>query len=98
MLKTGIGGLLAGIIYKIFKNKNEHLGVLLASIILPIANTLIFLFGVFLFFVPVYLNIAPNDSNVIVFIITSTLTINFLIELLVNILLSSTVYRLIKIN
>lgn len=97
-LKTGIGGLLAGVVYSIFKKKNEHLGVFFASIILPITNTLIFLLGVFLFFIPVYLNIAPNGSNVIVFIITSTLTINFLIELLINILLSSTIYRIIKIN
>ena len=98
LLKTGIGGLLSGYIYRLLKMKKEYLGVLLSAIILPITNTAIFLLGVFIYFMPVYLNIAPEGSNIVSFIITSTLTINFLIELIVNVLLSSTIYRVIKMN
>ena len=98
ILKTGIGGLLSGYVYQLLKRKNEYLGVILSSIVLPITNTVIFLIGVFCFFMPVYLNLAPEGSNIVSFIITSTLTINFLIELIVNIALSSTIYRIIRIG
>ena len=47
VLKTGVGGFLAGIFYNILKNKSQYLGAFVASITLPIINTLIFLIGVF---------------------------------------------------
>ena len=95
LLKTGIGGLVSGYIYKLLKNKNDTLAVLLSSIALPIINTLIFMIGVLLFFIPVYMDLAEGE-NVVKYVILSTLTINFLIEFLVNIILSSSIHRVIK--
>lgn len=95
LLKTGIGGLVSGYIYRFLKNKNDALAVLLAAIALPIINTLIFILGVVLFFIPVYMNLA-GGKNVITYIFISTFTTNFLIEFLVNIVLSSSIHRVIK--
>ena len=88
LLKTGIGGLLSGVFYNLFKNKNELLAVFFASLILPIVNTTIFIIGVVLFFMPIY----GNFIN----LIKGVLTINFLIEFIINLILSPTVFRIIK--
>ena len=98
LVKTGVGGYVSGLVYSLFKTRNQSLGVLLASIALPIVNTSIFLLGVFGFFVPVYISIQGSSEHIFKFIILSTLTINFLIEFIVNILLSSSIYRIIKIK
>lgn len=95
LVKTGLAGYLSGILFKLLKSKNDLFAVIVASLIVPVVNTLIFLGGVFLFFIPVYANLA-KDNNVIVFIITSILTINFLIEFIVNLVLSPSIYRVIK--
>lgn len=96
LMKTGLGGLISGYIYKTIKLKNEFIAVILSTLVLPLVNTSIFLIGVFLFFIPVYANLANNTMNVATFIITSTLTINFLIEFIVNLVLSPTIYRVLK--
>lgn len=98
LVKTGLGGALCGVVYNLLKKKNEYVSVLLSSITLPIVNTGIFLLGVFLFFIPPYEKIMGEGDNVISFILYSTLTINFLIEFILNILLSSTIYRVIKLK
>jgi len=95
LLKTGLGGLVSGYIYKLLKNKNDLVAVIIASLVLPIVNTGLFLIGVFAFFIPVYVNLANSDVNVIKFILTMTLSINFLIEFCVNLVLSPTIHRII---
>ena len=57
-------------------------------LILPIVNTTIFIIGVVLFFMPIY----GNFIN----LIKGVLTINFLIEFIINLILSPTVFRIIK--
>ena len=50
LLKSSLAGLVAAIIYQLIKKKNEHVAVILAVIIVPIVNTLIFIIGSLLFF------------------------------------------------
>ena len=96
LLKTGLGGLVSGYVYKLLKNKNDLVAVVLASLALPIVNTGLFLAFVFLFYIPVYVDLAGTSQNIINFIIKSTLTINFLIEFILNLILSPTIHRFIK--
>lgn len=88
LLKTGIGGFVSGVFYNLFKNKNELVAVFIAALVLPIVNTGIFILGVVLFFMPVY----GNFIN----LIKGVLTVNFLIEFIINLVLSPTIFRIIK--
>ena len=45
LLKTGLAGLISGLIYKVFEKKHLIAGIVLASIIVPIINTGIFALG-----------------------------------------------------
>ncbi len=89
LLKTGLAGLLAGLIFKILKGKKEFLGTVLASILIPIINTGIFILGVLVFFLSVY-----GDATTL---ITGVLTLNFLIEFLSIAIISPVIYRVVKI-
>lgn len=88
LLKTGLGGFMSGVFYRLFKDKNDLLAAFMASLILPIVNTGIFILGVVLFFMPIY--------GSFINLIKLVLTFNFLIEFLVNLVLSPTVHRIIK--
>ena len=43
LLKSGLAGFISGVIFQLSKNKNEHFAVILATIIVPIINTSIFI-------------------------------------------------------
>lgn len=90
VLKTGIGGLVSGYIYQLFKNKNDIIGVGISAFISPILNTGIYICGVLLFFMEVY-------GNSVSALIVGTLTINFLIEIIVMVILVPMFERILKI-
>ncbi len=86
LLKSGLAGLAAGFIYKALKNKNHHLGVVLATICVPVINTSLFIIGSLLFF-----NGAFGE------LISLFVAANFIIEFILNILLSPAIYYIVNI-
>lgn len=97
LLKTGIAGLLAGFIYKALNNKNALLAVILASLTVPIINTGLYLLAVYIFYIPAFEAVLETGTNVYLYVITATFTFNFLIEFLLNSILSPVLHRLIVI-
>jgi thiamine transporter ThiT len=89
LLKTSVAGLLAGFTFLPFKKKNKNilLGSILASLIVPICNTLIFSIGALLFF-----------SWNIKMILLTIISINFLFEIIVSAALSPTVYKIYEFS
>lgn len=90
ILKTGLAGLASGYIYRALSKKNSLLGVGISSIISPIINTGIYICGVLIFFLEVY-------GNSVSALIVGTLTINFLIEIVVMAILVPIFERILKI-
>ena len=86
LLKTGLAGLFAGLIYQLLKNKNEHLGVILATILVPLVNTSIFVVGAVSFF-----------GEIIGDLLAGILTLNFVIEFVINLLLAPSIYYVVKV-
>ena len=85
LLKSGLAGLLSGLIYNLIKNKNEIVAVLVSSLMIPIINTSIYVLGIYLFFsYEFFIAVLPS-------------LLNFIIELAVSFLLSPTVYYLLKV-
>ena len=87
-------GFFPALIYKLLKNVNQTVASAVAAIISPIANTGVFLLGCVLFFIP---TLIEWYGNVTAFLVT-IFSFNFLIEMVLNIVLTPVIIRLIKIK
>ncbi len=95
MLKGTVAGFLAGLMYQLIAPKNQLLGVMIAALISPIANTGIFIIGMLLFFRETLASWA-GGSDLLTYIIMGLTGVNFLIELGVNMVLSPIVVKIIE--
>ena len=96
MLK-GIGcGFVAGLVYKLFSKRNAYIAMLLAAIVCPIVNTGIFLLGMYLFFMDV-LAVWANGSDIAGYVVSGIILINFVPELVLNVVVSPASQRIIHV-
>ena len=114
ILKGTLAGLVAGIVYDlfrkwalVFKNLDTekeswqiNIGVVLAAIICPVVNTGIFLLGCTVFFLPTIREwgAAAGYSNVGAYMLYGFVGGNFLFELLFNLILSPTIVQIIRLG
>ena len=99
MVKGIAAGLVAGLVYKLFEKKNRYLAVIAAAIVCPIVNTGIFIVGCFLFFIDtVKSGAAGAGMSVGAYLIIFFVGLNFVFELLTNIILSPAIVKLLNIR
>ena len=100
LLKGTVSGIAAAATYKLLEKKNKYLAVFASAIICPLTNTGVFLLGCFTFFMDTIR--AWGDGlgyhNAFAYILLGMIGINFIIELVLNVILSPAVIRLIKIK
>lgn len=89
--KSTVAGIIAGLIYNALRKKNEVIGVVTASISVPLINTGLFALGCVVFFMPTLREWA-GGSDAIGFLFLTLIGVNFIIEFLVNSILSPTIY------
>lgn len=89
--KSTVAGIVAGLIYNALRKKNEVIGVVTASISVPLINTGLFALGCVVFFMPTLREWA-GGSDAIGFLFLTLIGVNFIIEFLVNSILSPTIY------
>lgn len=97
IVKGAAAGLCAGAVYKLVSGKSILAGVLVAAVVCPVVNTGLFIIGMLAFFFDT-LTAWAGGTALINYIIVGIVGINFIIELLVNLLLSSGIARIIKIG
>ncbi len=85
-------GVFPALVFKLFKKTNKTFASAVAAIISPIANTGVFLLGCVVFFIP---TLIEWYGNVAAFLVT-IFSFNFLIELVLNIVLTPVIIRLIN--
>lgn len=95
LLKTGLAGLISGLIFKLFKKVNYSFAVILSSILIPIVNTGFFTGCVFLFFYDLLLK--GQGANAFVYFCLTIVGWNFIFELLVSSILSPTLIHVTKV-
>ncbi len=95
IVKTTAAGLLSGIAYQILSKKNEIVAIFVASAIVPVVNTALFIVGCLLMTNSVYA--MAGTQNVLIFICVSLVTFNFFIELAINLIVAPTLNRVLKI-
>ena len=101
--KGTMAGFVPGIIYNLIKgkkaalsNKRNFFGSLLAAISAPIVNTGIFVCGMLIFFMDT-LTVWANGSDIASYIILGLAGLNFLVEFLINIILTPTIIRIVDV-
>lgn len=96
LLKGMLAGLVAGLIYKALESKNKTVAVVLAGIACPIVNTGIFLAGCYLFFQEWLVSVFGTTGFSTV--VTGLVSVNFAVELGINMVLASVIVRVIDIG
>ncbi len=97
LLKGVLAGAASAAAYRLVEKKSRFAAVLLASFVCPVVNTGVFLLGCLVFFMD-YIRDMAGDSNVLVYMIVSFVGINFVIELVINLVLNPAMVRLIEIG
>ncbi len=99
LVKGILAGLCAGFVYKLLKNRNRYLAVIVSAIVCPVVNTGIFLIGCLVFFLDtVTQSAAAEGMSVAAYLIIFFVGLNFVFELLANILLSPAIVRLLNLS
>lgn len=102
LFKTGLAGFLCGLIFLPFNkhnsNKGKLVGSILASISVPIINTLIFTAGSFLFFYGPFSQLAIKNGydNTFLYFLLLVIGINFIFEFSISLILSPSINMLVN--
>ena len=94
--KGMVAGIVAAVIYKAIEKKNKTVAVVAAGIACPIVNTGIFLIGCYLFFQDWLIEVFGTTGFATV--ITGLVSLNFAVELGINMLLASVIVRIIDLG
>lgn len=95
LLKGILAGWISGLVYSLISKKSVLAGVIAAGIVCPVINTGVFILGMLLFFFSVLESWAGGQA-VVYFIIVGLTGLNFLVELAVNMALSSGISVIIR--
>ena len=95
LVKTTVAGYLSGLFFQILSKKNTSVAVFVASGIVPIVNTALFVVGCICMTNSVYT--MADGKNVLAFILGSLVTFNFFIELAINLIVAPALNQVIGI-
>ena len=96
--KGTLAGLCAGLVYQLVAKKNTVAAVISAGVVSPVVNTGVFLLGCVLFFMDTIKEWAAGAGfeNAGAYMVTAFVGLNFVIELAINLVLSSVIVVIIK--
>lgn len=96
--KTMVAGAVAGLLYRVLSRAGHpYVGVTLAALAAPVVNTGIFFVMMALFFrTPIVSYFGDVGGNVLVFIMTALIGINFFVEFGLNAVLCPAIARIIS--
>ncbi len=99
MVKGIASGLVAGLVFKLLEKFNRYVAVVAAAIVCPVVNTGIFLIGCLIFFIDAVKDMAAGNSmSVGAYLILFFVGLNFVFELLTNMILSPAIVKLLNIR
>lgn len=100
MLKGMLAGLAAGLLFKPLSKKSDMLAVVVCGVVVPLVNKLIFVAGCGIFFLDTVKQWASSAefTNTAFYLFFGMTGFNFLVELGVNLILSSAIVRIIQIG
>lgn len=96
-IKITAAGVLGGLVYGIMKNKNKYVATFLASAVVPIANTAIFVLGALTMYDSISVLASGEGVGVMYFLIIICAGVNFLIELGINLLVAPAIHSVVNV-
>ncbi len=101
LLKGAAAGASAGLAYKLFAKKSDTLATVMAAVVSPIVNTGIFIVGCLIFFVEplkqLTIGTEWEGGNFLAFLLVGIVGVNFIIEFVINVVLSPVILRITRI-
>ena len=95
IVKTTVAGYVAGLAYRLLSKKNERVAIFVASGLVPVINTALFIVGCLFMTNSVYG--MANGQKVLVLILVGLVTFNFLIEFAINLIVAPALQRVIGV-
>lgn len=96
-VKSTLAGFLCGVAYKAISKKNEIIATFVSAIVAPIVNTGVFIIGCLFISGTLQSNFVAEGETVIYFLIIGCAGLNFIIELLINLVFAPALNRLVNI-
>lgn len=98
MIKGILAGLAAGLVYKLLEKFNRYVAIVASAVVCPIVNTGIFLLGCLVFFMDtVNAGALAEGLSAGAYMIVFFVGLNFVFELIVNVVLSPALARILDI-
>lgn len=98
MVKGILAGFFAGLVYRILEKVNPYLAVFVSAVVCPLVNTGIFLLGCVLFFADyVKASSVEQGMSMLGFMIVFFVGLNFVFELLINVVVSPAIVRVVQV-
>ena len=97
LVKSSVAGFLAGLVYKVLKNKNQYVALYAAAIIAPTVNTAIFILGGFTMLDTLKTVPGSEGMSIIYFLVVVIALKNYAFELLVDIIFAPALKRVLDV-
>ena len=99
LLKGTLAGFLTALVYQLVAKYNRYVAVIVGAVVCPIVNTGIFLLGSRLFFYDTISQWALESGMPVgVYMFVGLVGLNFVFELLVNVILAPVIVRLVDVG
>ena len=99
MLKGTLAGIAGGLVYRLIEKKNRVAAVVTAGIVTPVVNTGIYILGCLVFFKDfLQAGVAEKGAaNLFTYVIVFMVGMNFVVELAINLALSSAIVLILNL-
>lgn len=97
VIKSVAAGFLPGLFYRLLNKKNGKAAIYVSAVSAPVLNTSIFIIGMLLMYKTLYKLEAVQSTNIFYFLFIQAAGINFIVELLINLLLVPVLSNVIKV-
>ena len=97
VLKTAGAGTLGGFVYGVIKNKNKLVATFVASAIVPVVNTGVFILGALTMYDAISVLATGEGVGVIYFLIVICAGVNFLIEFAINLIVAPAIRTVVGV-
>lgn len=98
MAKGMCAGLAAGLLFKPLAKKSDLLAVIVCGIVVPLVNKALFVAGCAIFFLDTVKGWAGESTSLVWYLFFGMTGFNFLVELGVNLVLSTAIVRIIQLG
>jgi len=95
LVKGAAAGFFSGLVSRAFRSRRPVLGIILGAITAPIVNTGLFILGTLLFFKDTLIEWA-GGTDLVFYIITGLVGVNFLVEFVINVVAAPFMRRVEK--